>query len=309
MYTFRKQVVAVIGATGQVGTPLTNNLLALGHEVRVFTRDSKNEKVATFEKQGASVVEVKNMTNVDLMAQKLEGVDVLLCAVPGSKQIVTEVEPIWLDAAVKAGVKRFIPTEFGSHTRSINWGDGVVFDHKKELHQKIFDSGIGWTLIYTGGIFDYFLPNLRFFRSIVTFGDCELPIHTHHINDIGALAAFAITDDRTLNHCVQLDFNVLTQNEMVAQIKTNFPDHKFEYEHYSSEFITDARNTAGDEVSAKKGAETDRERWGINYVNYVVGKLAAFTDETLRATKLYPDYQVTMTPQQALADADFIFDK
>ncbi|MGF1759598.1 aromatic alcohol reductase, partial [Photobacterium sagamiensis] len=111
-----------------------------------------------------------------------------------------------------------------------------------------------------------------------------------------------------LNKCVQMDYNVLTQTEMLAELKKNFPDHPFEYEHFSSEFITDSRNTAGDEVTAKKGAETDRERWGINYVIYVIGKLASFTDETLRTTALYPDYQVTRTPEQALADSAFIFD-
>ena len=39
----------------------------------------------------------------------------------------------------------------------------------------LFESGIGWTLYYNGGIFDYFLPNLRFFRKITTFGDLDLP--------------------------------------------------------------------------------------------------------------------------------------
>ncbi|ELR66921.1 Isoflavone reductase [Photobacterium marinum] len=309
MYTFRKQTVAVIGATGQVGTPLTKNLLLLGHDVLVLTRSLNSEKISEFQALGARMVEVKDMMDVDLMATTLAGVETLICAVPGSKYIVTQAEPLWLDAAVKAGVKRFVPTEFGAHTRGLELGDGVIFDHKKALHQKIFESGLSWTFFYTGGIFDYFLPNLRFFRKITTFGDLDIPIYTHHINDIGAVAAMALTDDRTVNRCVQLDFNVLSQNEMLEQIEANFPDYDFEYEHFSSEFITEARNTAGDEVTAKKGAETDRERWGINYVIYVIGKLASFTDETLGTAELYPEYQVSMTPEQALADPDFVFEK
>jgi hypothetical protein len=136
----------------------------------------------------------------------------------------------------------------------------------------------------------------------------ELPIYTHEIEDIGYIAALALTDDRTLNQCVQMDYNVLTQTKMIDLLKTSFPNHEFEYEHFSSEFITDARNTAGDEITGKKGAETDRERWGINYVIYVIGKLASFTDETQRTSELYPDYQVTRTPEQAIADPEFIFD-
>jgi len=311
MYTFKKQSVAVIGATGQIGTPLTKKLLALGHDVIILHRSlsSKNsEKLFAYKAQGAQLIEVSDMLNIDQMTAALKGADILICAVPGSKEIITEAEPLWLDAAVRAGVKRFVPTEFGCHTRNLDEGDGILFDYKKALHKKIMESGIGWTFFYNGGIFDYFLPNLRFFRKITTFGDMDLPIYTHDIEDIGHAAALALTDERTLNHCVQMDLNVLTQTKMITLLKTNFPDHEFEYEHFSSEFITEARNTAGDEISAKKGAETDRERWGINYVIYVIGKLASFTDETLRISQLYPDYRVSRTPEQAIANPKFVFD-
>ena len=311
MYTFTKQSVAIIGATGQIGTPLTKKLLALGHNVIILHRSlsgKNSEKLSAYKAQGAQLIEVPDMLNLDQMTAALKDVETLISAVPGSKEIITKAEPLWLEAALKAGVKRFVPTEFGCHTRNLDEGDGILFDYKKALHKKIMESGIGWTFFYNGGIFDYFLPNLRFFRKITTFGDMELPIYTHDIEDIGYIAALALTDDRTLNQCVQMDLNVLTQTKMIELLKANFPEHKFEYEHFSSEFITEARNTAGDEITAKKGAETDRERWGINYVIYVIGKLASFTDETLRISQLYPDYQVSRTPEQAIADPEFIFD-
>lgn len=42
---------------------------------------------------------------------------------------------------------------------------------------------------------------------------------------------------------------------------------------------------------------------------YVLGKLAMFTDGTLRTSEMYPDYQVSMTPAEAIADPGFVFDK
>lgn len=312
MYSFKKQTIAVIGAAGQVGMPLTKGLLSLGHEVVVLIRGRNagtEAKLASFEANGARIVTVADMQNVTLLADALRGVDTLICAVPGSKEIIANAQPVWLDAAVKAGVKRFVPTEFGCHTQALEMGDGAVFDNKKQFHETLFKSGIGWTLFYNGGIFDYFLPNLRFFRKITTFGDMELPIYTHHIDDIGYVAALALTDERTLNKCVQMDFSALSQTEMLGLIKTNYPPHQFEYEHFSGEFITQERLCASDEVTAKKGGETDKERWGINYVIYVLGKLAMFTDETLRTSELYPDYQLSMTPGQAIADPNFVFDK
>jgi len=311
MYHFHHQRIAVIGAAGQIGTPLTKGLLSLGHDVTILARQHESgikPALQTLINLGAKVVEIPNMLDLEQMSQALKGHDTLICAVPGSKEIITQHEPIWLQAAVNAGVTRFVPTEFGAHTRGVEYGDGEIFDHKKKLHDKIFQSGIGWTFFYNGGIFDYFLPNLRFFPSIVTFGDMDMPIYTHDINDIGYCAAMALTDPRTLNHCVQMDYNVLTQREMVTQIKANFPDHPFEYQHYSTEYIIEANQTAGDAVSAKKGAETDKERWGINNVIYVLGKLAAFDANTLATSKLYPDFELSLTPEQALADPQFVFE-
>lgn len=307
-----EQTVAIIGATGQVGTPLTRNLLEMGHNVRVLVRvraQSDTGRLAEYEKHGAEIVEVPDMLNVDALSSVLGGADALVAAVPGSQQIITESEPIWIQAAVKAGVKRYVPSEFGCHTRQLSLGDGILFDYKKALHEKIFASGIGWTFIYTGGIFDYFLPNLRFFHKITTFGDLDLPIYTHDIADIGRLAAMAITDPRTLNKCVQLDLFCPTQREMVAELLRAHPTTNFETEHFSSEFIANARLNASDEQTAKRGAETDRERWGINYVIYVLGKLHGFTADTVRATELWPDCRAgCRTPQQAISDPAFVFD-
>ena len=306
-----KKHVAVIGATGQIGTPLARGLLKEGHAVTIITRKrshTNESKLAGYEESGAKVVECGRMEDADAVASAIKGCDTLVAAVPGSKAIIRESEPVWLQGALKAGVDRFVPTEFGTHTLALNMGDGEIFDHKKRFHEVLFESGIGWTLYYNGGFFDYFLPNLRFFRKITTFGNLDLPIYTHDINDIGYIGALAVTDNRTLNKCVQLDYNALTQNEMLALLKKYWPDYPFEYEHFSSEYIIEMKEKAGDEITAKKGAETDKERWGINYVNYVLGKLASFTEETLRATELFPDY-VCKRPEEALSDPKFMFEE
>ena len=165
-----------------------------------------------------------------------------------------------------------------------------------------------YTLIFTGGFFDYFLPNLRLFDKITTFGDLSVSFATHDINDIAAVAARSVVDDRTINKAVQIYANVVMQTEVVDILRNCWPNHEFQYEHISPEEIAHRREHADPTtVSAKGGAESDRERAGINYTIWVLGRLSAPEHEnTLNASDLYPDY-VYRKPVEVLCDSEFVF--
>jgi hypothetical protein len=50
----------------------------------------------------------------------------------------------------------------------LDYGVGTLFEARKKFQEQVFASGLEWTLIFPGGIFDYFLPNLRLFEKITT---------------------------------------------------------------------------------------------------------------------------------------------
>ena len=304
--------IAVVGARGQIGRVLCKNLLELGHVVRLIGRSNNIDAVDFFGEELAKNTEViicDDLENEDEVAKAVEGCDTFVAAIAANEYTVTKVEPVWLNACLKAGVKRFVPSEFGCHTRSLNYGDGCLFNNKKALHEKIFNSNIGWTFIYNGIIFEYCLPNLKFFEEITTFGNLELPIYTHDLNDIGRFAALAITDERTMNKCVQMDFQALTQNEMLELVNKYWSEEPLVYKYYSVAYIKKMKDVTNDKVSAKQGAETDQERWGINNVVYVLGKLHGFTDETLRASELYPDFKFIKAEDAMKKKEFFLEDK
>jgi hypothetical protein len=73
-----------------------------------------------------------------------------------------------IDAAVEAGVKRFVPSEFGSNTLEPN--ALRYLDHSK-LHAEAVEhlkskegqgNGFSWTAIACGPFFDWFVPSIRF---------------------------------------------------------------------------------------------------------------------------------------------------
>ncbi len=305
------QRIAVIGATGQVGMALSRALHQLGHEVTPVSRGrsaGNHRQLDDLEALGMQPVFLENLKDVDQMAAILSGCDVAVVALRANAQLVREFEPPILEAARMARVRRFVPDEFGTHTKGLDYGVGTLFDAKKEFQEQVFASGLEWTLVFPGGIFDYFLPNLRLFERITTFGNLHCSFPTHAIEDIGAISARAVTDPRTADKAVQMYANVVTQEQLVKELKRLWPGRDFEIEHITTETIMYLKEH-GDPilVSAKGGAEPDRERHGINYATYVLCKLACLDDpDTLNANDLYPDY-VYKKPEEALADPVFMF--
>lgn len=307
------QRIVVFGATGQVGMVLSQELKRLGHEVLAVSRRrtaDNRDRLETLEALGVQLYFQSELKDVDRSAAALSGYDVVVVALRANVRLVEELEPPILKAAVAAKVRRFVPDEFGTHTKALDYGVGTLFDAKKRFQERVFASGLEWTLVFPGGIFDYFLPNLRLFEKITTFGNLHCTFPTHSLQDIGAISARAITDSRTANRAVQMYANVVNQEQLVSELKHCWPDYPFEFEHISSETILYLKDHGDpDRISAKGGAEPDRERHGINYANYVLGRLASLDDpDTLNANDLYPDH-VYQKPEQALADARFIFGK
>lgn len=303
--------VAIVGCTGQIGFGLSKALLRLNHSVIAVTRKKNADnasKLSELESLGAKVKECGDYADVETLAGILKGCDTLVVAIRANVKSIREKEPKILDAALKAGVKRFVPDEFGVHTLSVEYGDGTLFDAKKDMHKKIFKSGIDWTFVYNGVIFDYLIPNFRMWDKITTFGDINIELATHDLEDIVTIAAMAITDDRTVNRAVQICANKITQARMIEELNKNWPGRIGDIVHVSKEEIVDKKvNSDPNTISAKGGFEPDQERYGINYVVYVIGKLFEENrPDTLLAHELYPEYEFKK-PEEAMKDHYFVF--
>lgn len=223
--------IVVIGATGLLGSEIAEAVLIQEHEAVIVTRarTAKNEaQLDHFSASGAEIA-LTSVTDLRGMTEVLKGADAVVCAVAGEVETIRSIEYPLLEAAKAAEVKRFVPNEFGLDTLRLPVGTGAIFDEKKRFQQAIRDSGVPYTIVFNGGIFDYFLPNLREEPAIMTFGDkLDLPFYSHAREDIGAIAVRAALDDRCKNQYVHLKYNLVTQNETQAILYANYPDYDFQ---------------------------------------------------------------------------------
>ncbi|KAI0107130.1 NmrA-like family protein [Nemania sp. FL0031] len=151
--------VAVLGAAGNFGTPITAALVAAGFAVTVVTRPGS---AATFP-EGLPVVRVE-YADVGALEGALRGQEAVVCAVgPGAIGAARGM----VDAAARAGVRRFIVNDFGwglnsksvpelepiSEKRKIAWDRAIEYAQR----DKGKENGFTWTGITIGNPIDWAL--------------------------------------------------------------------------------------------------------------------------------------------------------
>lgn len=144
-------------ASGSVGSIILNGLIA--DPQFAVTVLSRSESKATF--PGNVVVHRSDFSANDLEAA-FQGQDAVISAVGASA--FNEQKKL-VDAAVRAGVKRFIPSEFSVSSQN----ETVVqllplFGQKKELIEYLQTKeldGLSWTGIATSGLFDWVWDRLH----------------------------------------------------------------------------------------------------------------------------------------------------
>ena len=145
--------VIVIGAGGHLGTYLLPTLQSDGRfNVSVLARNSSK---STF----PSSVKVYNI-NDDYpdndLVKAFTGQDAVICVISG---FAIKEQNRFIDAAVKASVKRFVPSEFGSDTSNdkieatVPSVMGPKLASERYLKEKERD-GLTWTAIVTGPFFE-----------------------------------------------------------------------------------------------------------------------------------------------------------
>ena len=100
--------VAVVGAAGALGSVILDKLVASGKfNIKVLKRSGSKSSTPA----GIDIAEV-DFTSLDSLKSALAGQDAVVSAV-GNEGIESQI--LLVDAAACAGVKRFIPSEFGSN--------------------------------------------------------------------------------------------------------------------------------------------------------------------------------------------------
>ncbi len=148
------QPILVAGGTGNLGGRIIKALIKRGAEVRAIVRNgSEPEKIAKLTELGAKVITV-DMSDAEDLKQACQGVSCVVSALAGLHDVIVDSQIQLLDAAISAGVPRFIPSDYSSDFTKLPAGENRNFDLRKEFHQYLDKSPIAATSILNGAFAD-----------------------------------------------------------------------------------------------------------------------------------------------------------
>ena len=193
-----KEIIVVAGATGNLGERITRALLKQGAEVRAIVRNGTDlHKKNHLEQLGAKVFEV-DMSKVNEVAKVCSGVSCVVSALAGLHDVVIDTQRVLLDASVRAGVPRFIPSDYSLDFTKFPEGTNRNLDWRREFHTYLDKAPIKATSIYCGGFMDMLtgqMPMIMFKQKLVMYwGNAEHPLGFTSVADTATYTAHAALD-------------------------------------------------------------------------------------------------------------------
>ena len=107
-----EKVIVVAGATGRLGGRISRALRDRGARVRAIVRpDTTRGNVGELRRIGVTVAEA-DYRDADGLTHACEAASCVVSALAGTRDAIVDAQTALLDAAVAAGVPRFIPSDF-----------------------------------------------------------------------------------------------------------------------------------------------------------------------------------------------------
>jgi uncharacterized protein YbjT (DUF2867 family) len=149
-----KKIILVAGATGDLGGRIVKALVATGAQVRAVVRTSSDpEKIQKLEKMGVEVVKI-DTSNLAEMTATCKDVACVVSALAGLRDVIIDAQKVLLDAAVAAGVPRFIPSDYSLDFTKFHDGENRNLDLRREFHTFLDKAPIAATTIFNGAFMD-----------------------------------------------------------------------------------------------------------------------------------------------------------
>ncbi|WP_426063010.1 NmrA family NAD(P)-binding protein [Flavobacterium sp. DSP2-3-1] len=167
-----KKIILVAGATGNLGLRIVKALVNKDAEIIVVVRSNSDiEKIKVLENLGVKIYEV-NSWNLEELKTSCVGVSCVVSALAGLREVVVDAQKVLLEAAIAAGVPRFIPSDYSLDFTKFSYGENRNLDLRREFHEYLDKMPIAATSIFNGAFTELLIdemPMILFKQKIILY--------------------------------------------------------------------------------------------------------------------------------------------
>ncbi|GAB7322364.1 hypothetical protein MBLNU13_g03325t1 [Cladosporium sp. NU13] len=248
--------VTVAGITGAIGPSIIHSLNTAGFRVQALTR--RRQTISIPDK--ANIVEV-NYNDDNALRKALRHQDAVVSCL-GDVPAAVQAQESLLKASLAAGVKRFVPSEFGSNTTNRHV--------------------MSYSLLITGPFIDWGLSKVPFIINVGAStaegnGSCatvidggNTPFSITRTTTVGnSVAAVLTRPHETKNRALFIHEGITTQNKLIALAQKSFSFAGDLYEQAPAFSITNINSVTAEQAAWKAFhyQASDPTEWALPFVN------------------------------------------
>lgn len=190
--------IVVAGATGNLGGRIARALRERGARVRALVRPSTaQDKIERLRDFGVAIASI-DLNNDSQVTQACSGASCVVSALQGLREVIVETQTVMLGAAIKAGVPRFIPSDYSIDFTKIAPGENRNLDLRRDFHERLAKASISATTIFNGAFADMLtgqMPLILFkLRRVLYWGNSDQRMDFTTIDDTATFTASAALD-------------------------------------------------------------------------------------------------------------------
>jgi nucleoside-diphosphate-sugar epimerase len=195
------KIIIVAGASGNLGKRICKSLIEKGAVVKALVRkNSDSKKIEELESLGLQVFPV-DYSDKETLIDICKDAHCVVSVFSGLREVIINTQIQLLDAAVAAGVKRFIPSDYSLDFTNFNHGENRNLDLRREFHTYLDAQNIESTSIFNGAFMDMLteeFPMIAFDKKRITYwGEARHEMGFTTMDDTANFTAFVALDDYT----------------------------------------------------------------------------------------------------------------
>jgi uncharacterized protein YbjT (DUF2867 family) len=219
-----KEIIAVTGATGNIGKYVVGGLIAKGFAPRAIVR--KHEDAADWDAAGVEQ-KIADLGDVESLTKALDGAEKVFSLSPLVENFI-EMGQVFIEAAKRAGVKRIVrsSSQGADENESI-----LMWKWHGTVEKLIENSGLDWTFVQPSSFFQNYLGFAHTIKNQNAFYGSQGAgkVSLTDVRDIAAVAVVALTENKHIGKKYAVTGGESLSNQDIAEIFSSVLGHKINY--------------------------------------------------------------------------------